>query len=319
VDGPERLTRRPSAAAGAALIFGAASFWASLGIFTTQLYRAGFAPLELASVRAAVGFAAVALYALSSGERRRRTIDAVRGHFLLLAAYGILGYALFTLAYFAALERTSVAIAVALLYTAPAFVLIMSAVLWREHIGARSIAALLLVLAGVALVTGAAATLTHGAAGLTPVALLLGLAAGATYALYTVLSKIATERVGAAAALFWSFAFAAAVLALVAPPHAPFVRAPEKMLLLIGIGIVPTLIPYALYLRGLRAVRASTAAMLASIEPVVAALLAAALLNETLSLSQGAGIVMVVAAAVMIAARRGAQAPRRAEAKGDGR
>jgi drug/metabolite transporter, DME family len=294
---------RPRPLVGAALVLGAASFWASLGIFSSHLYAAGFAPLELASVRAAVGFAAVAAWAVSSASRRARAIAVGWSAMPFLAAYGVLGYALFTLTFFAALQLTTVSIAVALLYTAPAFVLLLSAVLWRERIGGLRLLALALVLLGVALVTGALNALRHGVVTLTPAAFALGIGAGATYAIYTVFSKVATERHGADAALFWSFAFAAAALALIAPPHVPFMRAPQHAVLLVALGIVPTLIPYALYLTGLRALRASTASMLAAIEPVIAALLAAALLGERLAVLQAVGMALVVAAAVLLAWR----------------
>jgi drug/metabolite transporter, DME family len=268
---------------------------------------AGFAPLELASVRAAVGFAAVAAWAVSSASRRARAIAVGWSAMPFLAGYGVLGYALFTLTFFAALQLTTVSIAVALLYTAPAFVLLLSAVLWRERIGGLRLLALALVLLGVALVTGALNALRDSVVTLTPAAFALGIGAGATYAIYTVFSKVATERHGADAALFWSFAFAAAALALIAPPHVPFVRAPQHAVLLVALGIVPTLIPYALYLTGLRALRASTASMLAAIEPVIAALLAAALLGERLAVPQAAGMALVVAAAVLLAWRAAAE------------
>jgi drug/metabolite transporter, DME family len=222
------------------------------------------------------------------------------------AAYGVLGYALFTLVYFSALERTTIAIAVALLYTAPGFVLLMSALLWRERVSRARMVALALVLSGVVLVTGAGGALLRGGASLGPAALLLGLGAGATYALYTIFSKVATERWGPEAALFWSFGFATLVLALIAPPHAPFLRAPQHVPLLLALGIVPTLIPYALYLAALRELRASTASMLAAVEPVIAAILAALLLGERLQPAQAVGMLLIVAAAVLLARRGGA-------------
>ncbi|HSJ06872.1 MAG TPA: DMT family transporter [Longimicrobiales bacterium] len=313
--------------AGAALVLGAASFWATFGIFAKHLYDAGFAPLELASVRAAVGFAGFALLmaprmllrqpagaAPPAGGRRGSPVRAMA----FFAAYGILGYALFTLVFFAALERLDVSIAVALLYTAPAFVMVMSALLWREHVGGVRLAALVLVLAGVVLVTGAAGTLLGGGPALPPLALALGVGAGATYGVYTMFSKVATHRYGPGASLFWSFAFAALAMGIVAPPWAPFLRAPEHVGALIALGIVPTLVPYALYLRGLRELRASTAAMLASVEPVIAALLAAVLLHERLDALQLAGMAMVVAAAVVLA-RQAAAGPARLMGGLDGR
>ncbi|CAN5612441.1 EamA family transporter [soil metagenome] len=306
---------------GAALVLGAASLWATFGIFAKRLYDAGFAPLELASVRAAAGFAAIAVLTLANAAvqrgrtRRHGGVEEQRDAFHVgwralpfFAAYGVLGYALFTLAYFASLERSTVSIAVALLYTAPAFVLLMSALLWKERVSGTRIVALVLVLAGVTLVTGAAGALLRGTATLPGTALLVGLAAGATYAVYTVFSKIATERYGPAAALFWSFGFAAVAFAVLAPPHLPFIRAPQHTLLLLALGIVPTLIPYALYLAALRELRASTASMLAAVEPMIAAILAALLLGERLQASQTLGMALIVAAAVVLARRTAGQA-----------
>jgi drug/metabolite transporter, DME family len=284
---------------GAALVLGAASFWATFGIFAKRLYEAGFAPMELASVRATVGFAAIAVIALSHS-RWRRSLRVDRRGLLFLGAYGVVGYALFTLAYLASLERTGVAVAAALLYTAPAFVLVMSAVVWRERITRVRGVALLLVLAGVMLVTGAAGSFLRGTAATPPASLLIGVAAGATYATYTMLSKVVVGRYGAVASLFWCFGAAAVVLALLAPPHVPFMRAPDQWPALVALGVVPTLIPYALYLAALRGLRASTASMLASVEPVIAAGLAAVLLHERVEPLQGVGVLLVVSAAALL-------------------
>jgi drug/metabolite transporter, DME family len=294
---------------GAALVLGAASLWATFGIFAKRLYDAGLQPLELASTRAAVGFAAVALFAAFRGPHSN-VLAVLRDPRALVffAAYGILGYALFTLVFFRALEVTTVSVAVALLYTAPAFVLVMSALLWRERVDALRLGALALILCGVVLVTGAAGSLLRGTAVLPAAALVLGVASGVTYAVYTMFSKVATVRYGPTAALFWSFGFATLAFALLSPPHAPFVQAPQHRLALVALGIVPTLVPYALYLAALRQLRASTAAMLASVEPVVAALLAALLLHERLELLQGVGVLLVVAAAVLLARETAAAA-----------
>jgi drug/metabolite transporter, DME family len=288
---------------GAALVLGAASLWATFGIFAKYLYQAGLEPLEVASARAAVGFAAVLLIALARSLRRVRVPLRSMPFF---AAYGILGFALFGLLYLAGLQRTTVSVAVALLYTAPAFVVLVSALLWRERFGRVRVLSLALVLTGVVFVTGAAGSLVSGTAPLPLAALLFGLGSGLGYALYTLSSKMASERYGSLPSLFWSFAFAALSLGALASPITPFLRAPEQTLLLIGLGIVPTLLPYALYIAALRHLRASTAAMLASIEPAIAAALAALLLGESMDALQLIGMVLVVCAAVLLA--RGATA-----------
>ncbi|MBR9989976.1 MAG: EamA family transporter, partial [Gemmatimonadetes bacterium] len=294
----QAILRRRRPVAGAALVLGAASLWATFGIFAKYLYQAGLQPLEVASARAAVGFAAVLLIALA---RMLRGVRVPLRALPFFAAYGVIGFALFGLLYLAGLQRTTVSIAVALLYTAPAFVVLVSAVLWREHFGRIRALSLVLVLIGVVLVTGAAGALLSGTAALPLPALLFGLGSGLGYALYTLFSKVATERYGPLASLFWSFAFAALSLGILASPVAPFVRAPDQTMLLIGLGIVPTLLPYGLYIAALRHLRASTAAMLASVEPAIAASMAAVLLGERMAGLQIVGVVVLVVAAVLLA------------------
>jgi drug/metabolite transporter, DME family len=300
VAGPgQRPIRRPDRPViGAALVLGAASLWATFGIFAKYLYEAGLEPMEVASARAAVAFAAVLLVALS---RMFRGVRVPLRSLPFFAAYGIVGFALFGLLFLAGLQRTTVSIAVALLYTAPAFVVIMSALLWRERFDRVRALSLLLVLTGVVLVTGAAGSVLSGTAAVPAPALLFGLGSGLGYALYTLFSKVASERYGSLASLFWSFAFAALSLGLLASPVGPFLRAPDQTLLLVGLGLVPTLLPYALYIAALRHLRASTAAMLASIEPAIAAIFAALLLGERMQGLQMIGMVLVVCAAVLLA------------------
>lgn len=292
---------RRRALVGAALVLAAASLWATFGLFAKVLYGAGFSPLELASVRTAVAFVAVAIVAVPRLLRSDGGVRVPLRSLPFYAAYGILGFALFELLLLAALERTTVSIAIALLYTAPAVVAVASVLLWREQLGPQRVAALAAVLVGVLLVTGTAGAVLRGRAPLSAPALAYGLAAGAGYALYTLFSKVATTRDGPLASLFWCFLFATAALTVAASPVAPFLRAPEHTLMLLALGIVPTVLPYALYLAALRELRASTAAMLASVEPVVAALLAAVLLGERLDALQASGVLLVVSAAALLA------------------
>lgn len=283
---------------GALLVICAAALWATFGLFAKRLYEADFTPLELASIRNWIGFIGVALLALSRPARLK-----IRARDLpFFAAYGIPAFALFALMFLLTLQETSVAIAVSLLYTAPAFVVLLSAVLWREHLPKTHIVALVLVLGGVVLVTGAVDALRTGAAALTMGALLTGLLSGLTYGLYTLFSKAATDRYpDPIAPVFWMFAFATLGLTIIQPPFEAMARPHDEWPALIGLGLVPTLLPYLLYLQALRWLRASTAAMLASVEPVIAALLAAALLDEGLDVTRVAGIAMIAIAAATLA------------------
>jgi drug/metabolite transporter (DMT)-like permease len=282
---------------GAALVVSAAALWATFGLFAKSLYASGFTPIELASVRSWVGFAGVAVIAL----RRPMLLRLSPRDLAFFAAYGIVGFALFEWLYFETVERTTIAVAAALLYTAPAFVVLLSRVLWREAVGPKRLFALALVLAGVVLVTGAVGAVLTGTIEMGAGAVLLGLGAGFTYALYTIFSKLALARTTPIPALFWSFGFASVALAFVAPPLEPLTRDAAAVPRLLALGLIPTLLAYFLYLRALRELKASTASMLASIEPAVATLLGALFFAERITLPQLAGIALIVAAAAMLA------------------
>lgn len=221
----------------------------------------------------------------------------------LLIAYGVIGFAVFEVLFFATLTHTTVAVAVALLYTAPAFVLLLSWLTKDEPVEPRRLLPLALVIAGVFLVTGAASTLRTGDAPITATALVLGLGAGFTYALYTWFGKRALRRDEPTVVIFYVFAIAALVLAVPAPPWRITLDHPDAIPMLLLLGLIPTLFAYALYATALDHLPASTAAMLASIEPVLAALLGFLLLGEGMGADRWAGIAVVVAAAVWLSKR----------------
>lgn len=283
---------------GGAMVLGAATLWGTIGIFARALGTLGLTPLELTSVRAAGTALGLGGWLLLRHPRRLGIHAGAIPYFL---AYGIFGLALFFYLYFATLERTSIAVAVALLYTAPAFVVIAARILYREPIDRNRATALALVLAGVFLVTGALRLIATGQATISTAAIALGLGSGLSYGLYTIFGKSALGRFDPYQTVFYPFGFAAIVLALVAPPWRPFIEHPQATTSLILLAVVPTLLPYLLYIAALRHLPSGTASMLASIEPVVATLLGFILLGETMTIDQVAGMAAIVLAALILA------------------
>ena len=289
---------------GALMVLAAASLWGTLGYFGRRLYPLGITPLELASVRATIGFLGLALWAARAPARLR-----IRPRDLpFFALYGAVAVALFQWLYFATIERTTLANAAALLYTAPAFVVLLARLAGDRRVTRLQFAALAMVLAGVFRVTGAAAQLAGGSGRISAAALALGLGSGLTYGLYTVFGKRALHRYDAVQTVFWAFAFGALALSFAAPPWRPFVAHPTAAPLLLTLGLLPTLAAYLLYIAALRRLPAATAAMLATVEPVVATLIGVALLGEAMGAGQAAGVALIVAAALLLARARPAAA-----------
>jgi DME family drug/metabolite transporter len=283
---------------GVALVVSAASLWATFGPIARILYERGYTPFELASVRTWVGVAAAGVVALAL----RIPLGIARRDIGFFAAYGIVGFAAFETLLLLSFRHVTIPVAISLLYTAPAFVLVLSHLLFAERITPAKKIALPLSLAGVLLVSGAAGTLVEAGVVIPRAGFVYGLGAGFGYALYTLFGRASVSRTHPLAAVFWSFLFAAIALTFLAGPVGPLTRDIGAIPWLLALGIVPTLLPYLLYLRALRSVQPGTAAMLACVEPLVAAVLAALLLGERLTAVQAIGMASIVGAALILVA-----------------
>ncbi len=281
---------------GYLLVAAAASLWATLGLFFSTLHDAfGFSALAIAFLRA--GIAALVLLAFVAFTRPAMLRVSWRA-LAFLALYGFAGVAAFYFLYAQAVIATSVTTAVVMLYTAPAFVTVMAWRFWGEPLTARKLGALVLAFVGCALVTRA---YNPSLLSLNIVGLAIGLGAGFTYALYTILSKFALERHSSWTALLYAFALGALFLAPLQAPggFAPLARDGWAWLLVIGLAIGPTLGSYALYNAALQRVPASNASLVAMLEPVIASLLAFVFLGERLEGLQLIGGVMVLVSAIV--------------------
>lgn len=288
---------RPGArpAVGAALVLAAAALWASLGIFGRLAFDHGASPIEVGSVRAFVAFLAVLPIALLR-PRPLHKLRVPRRDLPLLIGYGAVGIGAFYYVYLAAIERVPIAVAAALLYTAPAFVLAIAWILRWEPVRPRRLVPLAMVLIGAFLVTGAFQAM--GAVDRIGVA--AGVASGFAYAVFTVLGKRIRRRYDVITTIVFAYGVGAVVLALAAPPWAVLLRYPDALAVLLLMGLGPTLVAALLFYAGIRHIDASTASILATIEPAVAAVLALAWLNEAVALSTVAGTAFIIAAAVLL-------------------
>lgn len=282
--------------AGAALVLGAAALWASLGIFGRLAFDHGVHPFEVASARAFLAFLGVLPLALLRRQPFRKLRVPV-ADLPVVVGYGVVGIGLFYFVYLAAIERLPIAVAAALLYTAPAFVVAIAWAMRWEPVRLPRLLPLGLVLMGAFLVTGAFQALPRVDA----VGAAAGVASGLSYAVFTVLGKRIRARYDVVTTIVYAYGFGALVLALVAPPWLVLARYPEALGGLLLIGLVPTLLPALLFYAGIRYIDATTASMLTTVEPPVAAVLALVLLGEALNLSIVGGTVLIIAAALILA------------------
>jgi drug/metabolite transporter, DME family len=305
---------------GLLLVLLAAALWGTLGtIYKLGTDGFGLTPLTVVFWRAALaGLVLVVALGLVSPLMGKgwSALRVRRADLPIFVTFGLLGVTAFYLLYIYAVVLVGVAVAVVLLYTAPAFVALMS---WRflgEDFGPRKLAALTLTLFGCALVARAydPSLLQVNLAGI-----LCGLGSGFTYALYSILGKLSLRRGYPIATMsLYVYVIGAVGLLLVAlvgggPAGAGqlFAMGPDLAAwgLLLLLAVAQTIGALYAYTAGLRHLEAATASIVATFEPLVAACLAYFVLHETLEWLQLLGGALILLAVMLLqTARRPMQA-----------
>jgi drug/metabolite transporter (DMT)-like permease len=296
-----RAWTRPDRAAtvGALLrVVLAGACWALAAVLAKVAFDRGVPPVRLAEARVAVALAALAPFL---AWRRPDLLAPPPGTRLALAGFGACVAAV-NLAYYLAIDHLPVGVAVALQYTGPAFLLAATALATREAAsrpGRLAWAAAGLTLAGAVLVSRA----LEGLEGLDVAGLAAGLASAVLFAAYLLAAEQAGRR-GAepATTLLWGFLVAVAIWSVTVPwwswPVGTLAD-PGVLAAVLGVGLVGTLLPFALAVGAVRVISAATAGIAATAEPVFAAAFAWLLLGQHLGPAQLAGAALVVGGVVL--------------------
>jgi len=276
-------------------ILAAAALWGIIGLWNRTLMEAGLSPTGIVAVR---NFGGMVLLTVLFAIKDRSVFRVKKKHVKYFFGTGIVSVLLFTCCYFTCQKLCSLAVASILLYTAPSFVVLLAALLWKEPVTRKKLSALLLTLAGCACVCG----LFSGGLTVTLPGILLGLGAGFFYGLYSIFGRYALEHYSSMTVTVWTFIFAGpASLALLRPAEmAAVFRQPEMWLVASGLVVFSTVLPYILYTAGLAHVESGKASIIASMEPVVAAMTGVLVFGEPLGILTLVGIALVLAGVVIL-------------------
>ncbi len=273
------------------LIVSGAALWGLIGIFIKGLQSAGFTSLEIVVIRAASASILLFTYlAFTDRGLLRVKIFDLR----YFAATGILSMAFFNWCYFTAIQEISISIGVVLLYTAPAFVIILSRIFFKERITGRKIGALILTIAGCSFIAG---VVPGSDISISIRGLIIGLGSGLGYALYPVFAKPAGTKYSPVTITAYTFLFTAIVLLPFSgiQNSVGLLASPGVILYSAGLGLFPTVLAYILYTKGLAHVEAGNAAIVSTMEPVVAIVAGMVLFSESMTLLQGCGAMLIIA------------------------
>jgi drug/metabolite transporter (DMT)-like permease len=276
---------------GSLLIAACALTWGFIGIVVREVEMPA---MTIVFFRVALAAASVALILVVVGRR-----DLLRAPPRGVIVLGVLLAVHWSL-YFAAIKETSVASAVLITYAAPIFMALLAPVLIREHVPAVSVVALGVSMVGITLIS-----LSGGSGGeeVRVAGVALAVLAAITYAFLIVLLKRWGSEVHPMTVIVWQEGTASVVLvpSLFLASYDGVAGGDVGYLLLLG--IVLTGVTGVVYVGALKWVPATTAGILAYMEPVSAAVLAALVLGEALTPAVIAGGLAIVAAGVAVALR----------------
>ena len=286
---------------GPLLIILAGCFWGSMGIFVRKLTGFGFTSVQIVAIRVTL---AALFFSLLLALRGRSGFRISPRDLPLFLGLGFGSILFFTVCYFTAITMMPLSTAAILLYTSPIWIMLMSALFFREKMSGRKLLALALAFAGCVLVSGISGE------GIPFTGLLIGLGSGLGYGLYSILGTVALRRYSPYTVTAYTFLFAAAGSWLVCSPadmaskFAAALDLPGLILFCCLTALVTAVIPFLAYTLGLRTVEASRAGILATVEPLVAAVVGILVFSEPLTLLSGAGIVLILLAVVLLNAGR---------------
>lgn len=282
-------------------VLSAGTLWGAMGVFVRKLGAYGFSPLQIACLRILFG---ALLFLLITGVFQRDLLKIRLRDMGLFLGMGLLSLLLFTVCYFTTIDLASLSVAAILLYTSPIWVMLMSAICFREKITRRKLLCAAMAFGGCVLVSGIGSS-----ASLSPIVIVTGLLSAVGYGLYSIFGTFALRKYQPLTVTTYAFLFAAVGALLLCNPIQIVrvisqTRNPGALVLLIAVtALVTAVLPYLLYTVGLNHMRASAAAIMASIEPVVATAAGALAFGETLTLPAFAGIALVLGAIVVLNAK----------------
>lgn len=267
--------------------------WGTISVFLKNLSSSGLSLIQITACRAIFSSFFLFVYFLV---KDKNLLKIKLKDIWMFVGTGVVSLTFFSLCYFSTILESGASIAVILLYTSPIFILLLSAILFKEKITKIKLFALILTFVGCIFVTG-----IGGENHLSAKGLFIGLCAGFGYALYSIFSRFALEKYKPLTVTFYTFVFSSISLL----PFCNIVEicssfSEKSLLFLIGIALVCTVLPYIFYTFGLSGLETGKAAILVTVEPLVGSLIGIFVWKENLDMLKLIGIIMIFIAVILI-------------------
>lgn len=273
-------------------IWAAALLWGILGPVSRAAFDEGIAPLEVAFWRATLTWGCFGIHAAIT-----RQVTLEKRDIAPVIAFAVLGVALFYAAYQLAIRSGGAALASVLLYTAPVWVTLMSRIFFKEHITLIKTAAVAMTVVGVAAVSVGGAAGGAGDITIGPAAIGFGLMAGFCYSVYYIFGKYFSGRYTSPNLFLYMLPIGAVCLL----PWVTFSpKTPAAWMSLTAVALISTYGAYFCYYNSLKYLEPSRASVSATLEPVVAAVVAYFWWGEMMGIVGYIGSALIIASVLMM-------------------
>ena len=274
------------------LIVLAAVMWGCIGIFTRILSVAGLTPIQVVAIRSILSAIILGIFIFF----KDKSLFKIEIKYLwLFVGTGVLSLTFFNICYFNAINMLDLSAASILLYTAPCFVMIMSAFVFKERITVSKITAFIIAFIGCVFICGL--TDEFNIKGIT-----FGVFAGFGYALYSIFAGVALKKYNTYTISFYTFLTSSISLL-------PICKIGEVLVSLSDVGvlywsgllaIISTVLPYIFYTEGLKKISATQASIIAFAEPVTATIVGMLMFGENITLPILIGMILVLTSIIKI-------------------
>lgn len=289
MDGSERIGFLAAVSAGVC--------WGFLGYFVRSLEDAGFSAVQMTCSRYIIVFVAFLVFILM---RHRRMLQVSKRALLVFLVMGVVGNLLNSTCYFEAMERISISLATILQYLSPFIVILLAAPLFGERITRDKGISLITAFVGCVLCTG----ILSDEVSLDVMGIVFGVASAFFYGTYTLCSREAVKEGYSTPTIMLYSSMFCFLFALPFSDPADMVSITfaswGNLLLVLGLGVLMTILPFGLYNVGISRIGAGKAAIITYVEPLAATVLGLVMYDEAVTVWTMIGMAMILASLVVL-------------------
>lgn len=270
--------------------------WGVISLFIKNMSSYGLDAMQITSIRLILAAVCFTLFVFL---KDKQIFKIELKDIWMFIGTGIFSVVLFNCTYFYTMIHSQASVAVVLLYTSPAFVMILSTVFFKEKINLSKATALIMTFLGCVFVAG----ILDAGTKIKPFVIFTGICSGFLYALYTIFGRVALKKYDTMTVTAYTFISGAVFSIPIGKLRGAFeivLKQPKLIVLCFGIGIISTVLPYFFYTWGLERMESGKAAILVAVEPVVGAVIGMTFFHESCDVKKIIGIILIVGAIIVL-------------------